>query len=92
MATPLNPSAFSVVERQEILAAAKAEVKRRITGSVQSGGSSSQNYQLNQMSEENLYQMINDFSESLGMVDHGVTELVPNFSGLRGCARNPFGQ
>lgn len=78
-----NLSAFSPAELQAMLTAAKAEVLKRITGRVQSGSSSGQNFSFNQYTTNELNILVNALTSQLGL-DTDMTFVRPNFSGV-GC-------
>lgn len=81
MASPvLNLSAFSAAELQALLTAAKAEVLVRLTGRVQSGTSTGQNYAMTIMTIAELNQLINSLTDALGL-DADMTFVRPNFTG-----------
>ena len=75
----LNLSAFSNSELTALLTAAKAEVLVRITGRVDSGTSTGQNFHMNQKSDAQLTQLINALTAALGL-DTEETRVRPCFS------------
>lgn len=75
----LNLSAFSPGELQALLTAAKAEVFTRLTGRVDSGSSTGQNFHMNMKTDAELTQLINSLTDILGL-DTQETRVRPCFS------------
>ncbi len=81
MAATLDFGAFSTLEKQALLAAAKAEVLRRAgAGAVQTGSSTSQSFSMTKMTEDGLFRMINALTADLGY-EQPVIQVAPNFAG-----------
>ncbi len=87
----LNFGAFSNAELNTWLTAVKAEIMLRMgVGRVGGGGSTAQNYQMKQLSDEDLIRLSNGLSSALGL-DFGDTLRVrPNFN-TTGGRLDPYG-
>ena len=84
MATP-NLASYTTEEKTALLTAVKKEILRRAGGgSVSSGASSGQTFTVMKMSEEGLNSLLEELTIELGY-DSGVTQVRPNFSGVRAC-------
>lgn len=85
MAAILDFGAFSTAEKQALLAAAKAELLRRVgVGAVQTGSSAAQSFGMMKMTEDGLARLINALTVDLGY-EQPVVQVRPNFSGSCGC-------
>lgn len=81
-ASTLNLSAFSTAELNALLTAAKAEILTRLTGRVQSGSSTGQQFSMNLYSTDQLNSLVNALTDALGL-DTQETRVRPDFS--EGC-------
>ena len=90
--TTLDFGAFSPAEQLELLTTAKAEYIRRLSGKVQTGSSAAQSYGLTMMTLDEIINLINGLSTSLGMVSVE-TRVRPNFNTNAGFVpdNNTFG-
>ena len=76
----LDFGAFSVADKQALLAAAKAEVLTRMTGRVANGSSAAQSFGMTQMTYGELVFLVNALTVELGY-PQPETRVAPNFSG-----------
>lgn len=79
----LDFGAFSAAEKTAMLTAAKAEVLVRMTGRVQTGSSSAQNFGMSLMGYQDLVGLVNALTVELGY-PQPETRVMPNFSGVAG--------
>lgn len=84
MAAALDLGAFTTQEKQDLLAAAKAELLRRAgVGAVQTGASTGQSFSMTKYTEDGLISLINALTVDLGYVQP-VIQASPNFAGSAG--------
>lgn len=74
-----NLSAFSTDELNALLTAAKAEILTRLTGRVQQGSSTGQNWSMTLYSTDELNRLVNALTSALGL-DTQETRTRPDFS------------
>lgn len=74
-----NLSAFTEAEQRALLAACKAEILKRITGRVQTGSSTGQNFGVELYDTDGLNRLVNALTLSLGL-DNEMTFVRPNFT------------
>lgn len=81
MASALDFSGFSTVEKTALFTAAKAEVLRRAGGgSIQTGAENGSSFGMTKYTEAGLISLINALTIELGY-DAPVVQVAPNFSG-----------
>jgi hypothetical protein len=76
----LDFGSFTQAEKTALLAAAKAEVLRRASGgAISSGSSANQNFTMQKMSDDALFNLINSLSLDLGYAQPE-NRVMPNFA------------
>ncbi|MDE2232432.1 MAG: hypothetical protein KGJ95_10300 [Candidatus Omnitrophica bacterium] len=94
MANPvLDFGSFTATEKTNLLASAKAEYLKRMTGRVAQGSSAAQSYGLNLMDTLDIIRLINGLTIELGL-PAAETRVRPNFNqgpSPANSAANPLG-
>ncbi len=81
MASPvLDLSIYSPAELASLLAAAKAEYLKRMTGRVTQGASAAQSYGMTTMTVDDLVRLMNGLAAALGLDDSLNVRVQPNFN------------